>query len=132
MSRGRRPRRGTGPGRRRRRRRVHREPVGRKRQCAFAADASPRPAPTEAFVVSVDQTPDGSILYLVATGGTPSASKQAGNNPALALLAVLGGNPPTHVVVNEMTTVASVWTHAQFLDGATIKGHALGLAHRRR
>jgi len=26
-----------------------------------------------------------------------------------------------------MTTVASVWTHAQFIDGATIKGHALGL-----
>ena len=26
-----------------------------------------------------------------------------------------------------MTTVASVWTHAQFLDGAAIKGHALGL-----
>ena len=26
-----------------------------------------------------------------------------------------------------MTTVASVWTHAQFLDGTAIKGHALGL-----
>ncbi|MGO9789750.1 MAG: hypothetical protein ACLP8S_09725 [Solirubrobacteraceae bacterium] len=26
-----------------------------------------------------------------------------------------------------MTTIASVWTHAQFLDGAVIKGHALGL-----
>jgi hypothetical protein len=24
-----------------------------------------------------------------------------------------------------MTTVASVWTHAQFLDGAAIKGPAL-------
>ena len=79
------------------------------------------------FVVSADQTPDGSILYLVATNGTPSASKQSGNNPAIALLAVLGGNPPAHVVINEMTTVASVWTHAQFLDGTAIKGHALGL-----
>ena len=29
--------------------------------------------------------------------------------------------------INEMTTVASVWTHAQFIDGAAIKGHALGL-----
>ena len=38
------------------------------------------------FVVSVDQTPDGSVLYLVATGGTPSASKQGGSNPALTLL----------------------------------------------
>jgi len=31
------------------------------------------------------------------------------------------------VVVNEMTTVASVWTHAQFLDGSAIKGNPLGL-----
>ena len=59
--------------------------------------------------------------------GRPAASKRAGNNPALAFLAVLGGNAPAHVVVNELTTVASVWTNAQFLDGATITGHALGL-----
>ena len=26
-----------------------------------------------------------------------------------------------------MTTIASVWTHAQFLDGTAIKGPALGL-----
>src|SRR5262245_63443192 len=26
-----------------------------------------------------------------------------------------------------MTTIASVWTHAQFLDGTSIRGHALGL-----
>ena len=54
-------------------------------------------APTGAdggFVVSADQTPDGSILYLVATGGTPAAGGQGGNNPAITLLAVLGGNPP--------------------------------------
>jgi streptogramin lyase len=31
------------------------------------------------------------------------------------------------VTINEMTTVASVWTHAQFIDGAVIQGHALGL-----
>jgi hypothetical protein len=37
------------------------------------------------------------------------------------------GTPPAQVVINEMTTVASVWTHAQFLDGTVIKGHALGL-----
>jgi hypothetical protein len=43
------------------------------------------------------------------------------------LLAVLGNQPPAKVTINEMTTVASVWTHAQFLDGAGIKGHALGL-----
>jgi hypothetical protein len=79
------------------------------------------------FVVSADQSPDSAVLYLVATGGAPAASKRASNNPALTFLAVLGGNAPAHVVVNEFTTVASVWTAVQFLDGAMIKGHALGL-----
>ena len=40
---------------------------------------------------------------------------------------MLGSKPPTKVTINEMTTVASVWTHAQFLGGTAIKGHALGL-----
>ena len=31
------------------------------------------------------------------------------------------------MIINEMTTIASVWTHAQFLDGTAIKGNALGL-----
>jgi hypothetical protein len=80
------------------------------------------------FVISTDQTPSaGTILYLVASGGEPSIGKAAGNNPAIALMAVLGSQPPAKVTVNEMTTVASVWTHAQFLDGAGIKGYALGL-----
>jgi hypothetical protein len=67
------------------------------------------------------------ILYLVANGGVPKASKAAGDNPAIALLAVVGINPPASVVINEFTTVASVWTAAQFLDGTALKGHALGL-----
>ena len=40
---------------------------------------------------------------------------------------MLGGAPPAKVVVNEFTTIASVWTHAQFLDATAIQGHALGL-----
>ncbi|HTO72840.1 MAG TPA: hypothetical protein VMJ30_03425, partial [Gemmatimonadales bacterium] len=67
------------------------------------------------------------ILYLVAKGGQPAANKKSGDNPAIALLAVLGGNPPPEVVINELTTIASVWTNAQFLDGTALKGHALGL-----
>ena len=66
------------------------------------------------------------ILYLVATGGEPTANR-GGDNPAIALMTVVGSRPPASVVINEMTTVASVWTHAQFLDGTAIKGHALGL-----
>lgn len=41
------------------------------------------------FAVSVDQTRGGSILYLAAIGGTRPASKQGGNNPALALPIVM-------------------------------------------
>jgi hypothetical protein len=40
---------------------------------------------------------------------------------------VIGSKPPANVVINEMTTIASVWTHAQFLDGASIRGNALSL-----
>ena len=80
------------------------------------------------FVISTDQTPRaGTILYLVAIGGEPAINKAAGNNPAIALMAVLGDHPPATVVINEMTTVASVWTTAQFLDGTVIKGQPLGL-----
>jgi hypothetical protein len=67
------------------------------------------------------------ILYLVAKGGIPAVNKGGGDNPAIALLSVLGNAPPSKVVINEMTTVASVWTNAQFLDGTAIKGPALSL-----
>ena len=70
------------------------------------------------FAISVDQSAgNDTSLYLVASGGTAG----------LALLTVLGSKPPAKVTINEMTTVASVWTHAQFLDGAAIKGPALSL-----
>ena len=67
------------------------------------------------------------ILYVVAKGGGALVNRGAGDNPAIALLSVLGNSPPSAVVVNEMTTVASVWTLNQFIDGTAIKGHALGL-----
>jgi len=80
------------------------------------------------FVVSADQTPYGSVLYLIATGGTPrAANQQGGNNSAIALLAVLGNTPPAKVIVNEMTTLASVVATAQFIDGTAIKGAPLAL-----
>jgi len=67
------------------------------------------------------------ILYLVATGGVPKAQKTSADNPAIALLAVLGNKPPNKVVINEFTTIASVWTNAQFLDGPKLQGNVLGL-----
>ncbi len=80
------------------------------------------------FVISSEQSPgDGVSLYLTAAGGEPANSKVTASNPALVLLAVLGNQPPAKVTVNEFTTIASVWTHTQFLYGTAIKGPALGL-----
>jgi hypothetical protein len=80
------------------------------------------------FTLRFAGAPSGdSNLYLVATGGEPTANKGSGNNPAIALMAAVGPTPPAKVTINEMTTVASVWTHAQFLEGTAIRGHALGL-----
>ena len=66
-------------------------------------------------------------LYLVAKGGTPAAGKGSGDNPGIALMTVLGAKAPAKVTINEMTTVASVWTHNQFIDGGAIKGQPLQL-----
>ena len=64
---------------------------------------------------------------MIAKGGQFGANAQGGDNPAIALMTVIGSKPPVTVTINEMTTVASVWTHAQFLDGSVIKGPPLSL-----
>jgi hypothetical protein len=80
------------------------------------------------FEVSVEQSPSkDTSLYLVATGGEPVASKAGEDNLGIALMTVLGNTPPAKVTINEFTTVASVWTHNQFLDDMAIKGPALSL-----
>src|SRR5215472_10119016 len=56
------------------------------------------------FEVRVTGAPADSSLYLLAFGGEPKV-RGGGDNPAVALLAVLGSKPPGHVVINEMTTV---------------------------
>jgi streptogramin lyase len=66
-------------------------------------------------------------LYLTAAGGEPRAAKASGDNSAITLMTVLGDRPPARVTIDELTTIASVWTHAQFLDGNEIKGPPLGL-----
>ena len=80
------------------------------------------------FELRTRETPDKDVvLYVVAKGGEAMVNKGGGDNPAIALLTVLGSAPPAKIVINEMTTIASVWTHAQFLNGTAIQGHALGL-----
>ncbi len=63
-----------------------------------------------------------------AAGISQQGSPGGGDDPALDFLSVLGAAPPAKVVVNEVTTVASVWTNAQFLNGAAIKGPPLSLS----
>jgi hypothetical protein len=80
------------------------------------------------FAISIDRSvSNDSSLYLVATGGKPTVNKATTNNPAITLMTVLGNKPPTKVTINEMTTIASVWTNAQFFEGAGIRGYPLGL-----
>jgi len=83
--------------------------------------------PDGKFELEAGVASDGSTFYLLATGGTPTLRKGAGENPAIALLAVLGTKLTARVTINEMTTVAAVWTHAQFIDGSAIRGNPLGL-----
>jgi hypothetical protein len=97
-----------------------------------SADAPKQLAQTKSdddgrFEVRAQGAHNDSLLYLVATGGVPKVGKTDGDNPAIALLTVVGSNPQPIVVINEMTTIASVWTGAQFLDGTTLKGPGLGL-----
>ena len=77
------------------------------------------------FEVRAKGAKGDSVLYLVATGGVPKASKASGDNPAIALLAVVGSNPPASVTINELTTVASAFTDARFINGeAHFRQHA--------
>src|SRR5271167_600803 len=79
------------------------------------------------FEVRAKGASKDAILYLVANGGVAKASKAAGDNPAIALLSVLGNNPPASVTINELTTVASAFTNARFISGDGISGNPLGL-----
>lgn len=58
------------------------------------------------------------ILYVVAE-----------RDAEAKLLALLGADAevPLSIVVNELSTIASVWAAAQFLDGTQIAGNAVGL-----
>jgi hypothetical protein len=69
------------------------------------------------------------VLVVVAKGGQPTASKAAGgDNPAIALMVLLGTTVPKKVTVNELTTVASAFTAAQFIKGARCLAILLGFA----
>jgi len=95
---------------------------------------------TGAFSISGAYTcPSESIpVYLVVSGGNPGFAPGT-NNSAVALMAGLGPcgelNPTAVVRVNEVTTIASVWALARFMElgaGAYLSssdGNAQGLAN---
>jgi hypothetical protein len=64
------------------------------------------------------------ILYLVSKGGAAAAGS---DNATTAMLLVLTNAPPPNVVINELTTVASAFTAARFINGDSISGNPLGL-----
>jgi hypothetical protein len=65
------------------------------------------------------------LVYVVATGGNPGLGGTV-NNAALALMAALGpcGNltGSTYIVINELTTVAAVYSLAPYTGSATAVG----------
>jgi hypothetical protein len=71
-----------------------------------------------AFKLTFPSGPPGSVLYLTTRSGP-------GN--AVALLSVLGERAPSGAVVNELTTVASIFTNARFINGTAISGNEVGL-----
>jgi hypothetical protein len=80
-----------------------------------------------AFTLNAKQAPKDSVLYLVAKGGTPKAAADKGPNDAIALMTMLGTSMPKAVTINELTTVASAFTCARFINGEAISGKPLGL-----
>jgi hypothetical protein len=58
------------------------------------------------------------VQYVVATRGA-----------ADVLLVSLGpaAETPSDIVVNELATIATIWTHAQFIEGSSIAGNPVGL-----
>ncbi|MFO1476319.1 MAG: hypothetical protein U1F98_06680 [Verrucomicrobiota bacterium] len=69
------------------------------------------------FRLDTSHAPGDSVLYVVASGP----------NDSVKLLSVLGPTPPGTITVNELTTVASAYTAAQFINGDAISGNPLGL-----
>jgi len=66
-----------------------------------------------------------SLVYLVASGGNPGLAAGT-NNRAATLMAALGAcgdlSASTYVVINEMTTVAAVWSLAPFMNSYAALG----------
>jgi hypothetical protein len=80
------------------------------------------------FALSLADVPGkDSVLYLLAKGGQVTALKGSVDNPDIVLMALLATPFTGTVTVNELTTVASAFTAARFINGEAISGNPLGL-----
>ncbi len=79
------------------------------------------------FKLDVGQPTHDTIFYVVAKGGAPKAATNSITADTICLMTVLGSTLPKTVAINEFTTIASVWTAAQFLQGDVLSGRMLGL-----
>ncbi len=78
------------------------------------------------FSITGDYTcPANALVYLTATGGNPGLAAGT-NNAALAMMTALGPcsglSAQSFISVNELTTVASVWSLARFLRDVPLLG----------
>jgi streptogramin lyase len=90
--------------------------------------AQTRTADDGSFKLSVASNEDSTgVFYLIAEGGIAKAGPSTQPNSAIKMMASLGSRPLPYVTINELTTVASVWTGAQFLKADSLRGNALGL-----
>ena len=72
------------------------------------------------------ETSDG-VFYVTSSGGH-LASQQDELSSAFVLASVIGAAPlPEQITINEVTTVASAFSLAQFIDGPTLNGNSVGL-----
>jgi hypothetical protein len=79
------------------------------------------------FKLTAKDSPKDCVFYVVARGGTPKGAGAKAANDGLALLSVLGPKLPDRATLNELTTVASAFTSARFINGESISGHPIGL-----
>jgi ethanolamine utilization protein EutQ (cupin superfamily) len=79
------------------------------------------------FALNAPPAAGNGAVYLVAKGGSARTAANKGTDNAIALTVLLATPLPRTVTINELTTVASAFTAAQFMKGESISGNPLGL-----